>query len=119
MELEPLNLHKLQTFIERGKVDISQPIDMRVLLEAGAIGKPVDGVKLLGEVCKCSSSQHASVVLHLLASPRVGWHCERAQAWARLACTLYMTDKSHLFSSEQGAKNFKHPITIEVSRASK
>jgi hypothetical protein len=25
---------------------------MRVLLEAGAIGKPVDGVKLLGEVCK-------------------------------------------------------------------
>ena len=62
MEFEPLNLHKLQTFIERGKVDASQPIDMRVLLEAGVIGKPVDGVKLLGDVS--SSQQSAASALH-------------------------------------------------------
>ena len=56
-EYEPLNLSTLQHFIDSGRVDHSQPINMRTLHTAGAVGRIKHGVKLLAGVrltmCVC------------------------------------------------------------------
>eukprot|EP00051_Salpingoeca_urceolata_P032698 m.16949 g.16949 ORF g.16949 m.16949 type:complete len:239 (-) comp5358_c0_seq1:225-941(-) len=44
---EPLNLTKLAQFVERGKLDIDNVIDLKTLQESGAVGKITHGVKLL------------------------------------------------------------------------
>jgi large subunit ribosomal protein L15 len=49
IELEPLNLGKLQQFIDRGKLPTDQVINMRTLRDSGVVGKIHDGVKILGD----------------------------------------------------------------------
>ena len=49
-EYEPLNLSTLQHFINSGRLDHSQPINMRTLHRAGAVGRIKHGVKLLAGV---------------------------------------------------------------------
>ncbi|KAI8354335.1 ribosomal protein L18e/L15P [Mortierella sp. GBAus27b] len=66
-DYQPLNLDRLQFWIESGRIDASQTITMKHLLDSRCIHKIQDGVKLLGD----------------------------------------------------GKAEFKTPITIEVSRASK
>ncbi|KAG0031282.1 YmL10 [Podila clonocystis] len=66
-DFQPLNLDRLQFWIESGRLDATQPITMKHLLESRCIHNIEDGVKLLGD----------------------------------------------------GKADFKTPITIEVSRASK
>jgi len=48
--LEPLNLGRLQDWIDQGKVDPSKPITMRDLYGPGRLTKIKHGVKLLGDV---------------------------------------------------------------------
>jgi large subunit ribosomal protein L15 len=53
LDYATVNVRQLQDFIERGKIDPSQPIDMRTLWQSGAVGRVKDGVKLLGDVRTC------------------------------------------------------------------
>ena len=42
-----VNLGRLQTAIDAGKLDASKPVDSAALLGAGVISKPRDGVRIL------------------------------------------------------------------------
>ncbi|MFO1089867.1 MAG: 50S ribosomal protein L15 [Hyphomicrobiales bacterium] len=44
-----VNLGRLQQAIDAGKLDAKKPIDAAALLAAGLVGKPRDGVRLLGK----------------------------------------------------------------------
>ena len=44
-----VNLGRLQTAIDAGKVDASKPVDSAALLGAGVISKPRDGVRILAK----------------------------------------------------------------------
>ena len=46
----PLNLNRLQYFVDSGRLDASQPINMHTLQQSGAVGKMENGVKLLATV---------------------------------------------------------------------
>jgi large subunit ribosomal protein L15 len=46
----PLNLERLQHWIDRGLIDPSRPITMRELYETRCVHGVKDGVKLLGDV---------------------------------------------------------------------
>lgn len=48
-DFSELNLGKLQSAIDAGKVDAKKAVDYAVLLEAGVISKSKDGLKLLGK----------------------------------------------------------------------
>lgn len=48
--MKPLNLGKLQEWIDRGRIDPAQPITLKTLYDANIVGKFKYGVKLLGEV---------------------------------------------------------------------
>jgi large subunit ribosomal protein L15 len=47
---EPLNLNRLQYFIDSGRIDPAKPINMHTLYWSGAVGKIEHGVKLLADV---------------------------------------------------------------------
>ena len=44
-----VNLGRLQTAIDAGKLDASKPVDISALLVAGVISKPRDGVRILAK----------------------------------------------------------------------
>ena len=44
-----VNLGRLQTAIDAGKLDASKPVDIATLLGAGVISKPRDGVRILAK----------------------------------------------------------------------
>ena len=44
-----VNLGRLQTAIDAGKLDASKPVDIAALLRAGVISKPRDGVRILAK----------------------------------------------------------------------
>jgi large subunit ribosomal protein L15 len=44
-----INLGRLQTAVEAGRLDSKQPVDVAALIAAGVIRRPLDGVRLLGE----------------------------------------------------------------------
>ena len=44
-----VNLGRLQTAIDAGKLDASKPVDIPALLGAGVISKPRDGVRILAK----------------------------------------------------------------------
>ena len=44
-----VNLERLQTAIDAGKLDAKKPVDSAALLGAGVISKPRDGVRILGK----------------------------------------------------------------------
>lgn len=46
----PLNLSTLQTWIDQGRIDPTQPITMKELVDSNAVGSIKDGVLLLGRV---------------------------------------------------------------------
>jgi hypothetical protein len=53
----PLNLWRLQTFIQQGRIDASKPIDMKDLYDAKLVNNVKDGVKLLGGVANITFSK--------------------------------------------------------------
>ena len=53
MTYVPLNLNRLQYFIDSGRLSASQPINMHTLQQSGAVGKIEHGVKLLATVSVC------------------------------------------------------------------
>eukprot|EP00118_Oscarella_pearsei_P011853 m.82906 g.82906 ORF g.82906 m.82906 type:complete len:176 (+) comp36313_c0_seq9:1176-1703(+) len=67
-EFEPLNLSKLQLWIDSGRIDPGQPMNMYTLQKSGIIGPRIShGVKLLGSVSHTQfSSPHSSH--HILVS---------------------------------------------------
>ena len=63
-EYVPLNLSTLQQFVDNGRLDASQPINMRTLVQSGAVGRRTrDGVKLLATVCILSRHTRDVVTL--------------------------------------------------------
>ncbi len=48
VELNEVNIGRIQSAIDAGKLDASQPITADALLKAGVLTHPRDGVKLLG-----------------------------------------------------------------------
>ena len=57
-----VNLGRLQTAIDAGKLDASKPVDSAALLGAGVISKPRDGVRILakGELTTKKIEIHAA-----------------------------------------------------------
>jgi len=57
-----VNLGRLQTAIDAGKLDASKPVDSTALLGAGVISKPRDGVRILakGELTTKKIEIHAA-----------------------------------------------------------
>ncbi len=57
-----VNLGRLQTAIDAGKLDASKPVDSSALLGAGVISKPRDGVRILakGELTTKKIEIHAA-----------------------------------------------------------
>ena len=57
-----VNLGRLQTAIDAGKLDVSKPVDSAALLGAGVISKPRDGVRILakGELTTKKIEIHAA-----------------------------------------------------------
>lgn len=49
-ELKPLNLDRLQVWLDTGRLDASAPITMKHLYDSGIVGNIDNGVKLLGRV---------------------------------------------------------------------
>ena len=47
-DLNEVNLGRIQTAIDAGKLDASQPIDVAALIQAGVVTRARDGVKILG-----------------------------------------------------------------------
>jgi large subunit ribosomal protein L15 len=47
-DLNEVNLGRIQAAIDAGKLDATRPIDVAALMEAGVVGRPRDGVKILG-----------------------------------------------------------------------
>lgn len=47
-EMSPVNLDKIQSWIDQGRLDASKPITLKELSSAGIISRIKDGVKLLG-----------------------------------------------------------------------
>lgn len=59
IEYAPLNLSRLQFWIDTGRIDASQKITMKTLIDSGCVGqlrKLQQGVKLLGDVRAHSAS---------------------------------------------------------------
>jgi large subunit ribosomal protein L15 len=48
-EFAEVNLWRIEQAIAAGKLDAGQPIDAGVLVKAGLVRRPLDGVKLLGK----------------------------------------------------------------------
>src|SRR5262245_6846393 len=49
LSVNEVNLGRLQSAIDAGRLDASKPVDAAALLAAGLAGKPRDGVRLLGK----------------------------------------------------------------------
>ncbi len=49
-ELQPLNLGKLQLWVDIGRLDASKPVTLKEISDSGVVGKVQGGVKLLGGV---------------------------------------------------------------------
>lgn len=49
LKFAEVNLWRLQDAVDAGKLDPKAPIDAAVLVKAGVIRRPLDGVRLLGE----------------------------------------------------------------------
>ena len=47
-DLNEVNLGRIQTAIDAGKLDATQPIDLAALIQAGVVTRARDGVKILG-----------------------------------------------------------------------
>jgi len=66
-----VNLGRIQTAIDAGKLDASKPVNVEALIAAGVCAKPRDGVKILGngelkakvafEVAGASKSAQAAI----------------------------------------------------------
>jgi large subunit ribosomal protein L15 len=49
LDLNEVNLGRVQQAIDAGKLDVSQPITVEALIGAGVVARPRDGVKILGK----------------------------------------------------------------------
>lgn len=88
--MTPLNLDRLQHWIDRGLIDPSEPITMKELYESRCIHGIQDGVKLLGDVSR-----------------------------QVFALTSSLRDSALTSLTLQGASNFTTPnVHITVSKAS-
>ena len=69
----PLNLNRLQFFIDSGRINPKEPITMYHLWRSGAVGGRIkDGVKLLGTV---RSTCFVSLFIHMHNGPTVYGDC--------------------------------------------
>ncbi|MBV9076152.1 MAG: 50S ribosomal protein L15 [Methylobacteriaceae bacterium] len=48
LDLNEVNLGRIQVAVDAGKLDVSQPVTVETLVAAGVLAKPRDGVKILG-----------------------------------------------------------------------
>lgn len=58
-----VNIGKIQKSIDDGRIDAAKPIDTDVLKSAGLVGKPKDGVRLLG-----NGDITASIEIHVVGA---------------------------------------------------
>jgi len=53
-----LNLDRLQSWIDQGRINPSRPITLVLLYESGCVNSICDGIKLLASVTRPSHSTH-------------------------------------------------------------
>ena len=68
---EQLNLGKLSYHIEKGNLDITKPIDMKALMEAGVVSKISHGVKILGKGVEKFQQLNTAVDLQISDASKV------------------------------------------------
>ena len=49
LQFNEVNLARLQTAVDAGKLDAKKPVDLAALIAAGVLSKPLDGVRVLGQ----------------------------------------------------------------------
>ena len=61
LDFQEINLGGLQTAVDAGKIDVSQPVTKESLVAAGVIRRPKDGIRLLGKgILTASLTIHAA-----------------------------------------------------------
>ena len=60
-----VNIGNIQKLIDAGRIDAAKPIDTKALQSAGLVGKPKDGVRLLG-----NGSISAKVEVHVVGASK-------------------------------------------------
>lgn len=87
VEMQPVNLHKLQLWVDTGRIDPSQRITLKTLVDAGLVSNVKDGVKLLGTVSTTliCTAQHIVLLVHACAH------------WFDIFLTMFCSLRSLLF----------------------
>ena len=101
----PLNLNRLQFFIDSGRLNPKEPINMYHLWRSGAVGgRIMDGVKLLGTV-RNSCTQQTQELLSFTFVPEM--HKMGSEIVFELASPTVMKSNGSLSSIVQAAKKYE------------
>lgn len=90
--LNPLNFYRLYYFIQRSRIDTTQPITMRDLFEAGVFSSVKYGVKLVGR-----GAQLIDRPLHLEVTEASAAAIEAIKAKGGSVTCVYRTKMQHLY----------------------
>lgn len=109
----PLNLNRLQFFIDSRRLDASKPITMHSLQQSGAVGKIRHGVKLLATVgyyyVYTVVFIHSPFLLHLSLSLYTSLTLTHSLTHSRSSCYSLITP---LLPSHHCSGSFSHPSPL-------
>ncbi|KAL8806394.1 MAG: hypothetical protein Q9223_001329 [Gallowayella weberi] len=89
IELKPLNLEKVQTWVDQGRLNPSQPITIRELAKSRCVSQVEDGIKLLAK-----GSEKVTSPLHIVASRASASAIAAVEAAGGSVTTRYYTPQS-------------------------
>ncbi|KAL8700291.1 MAG: hypothetical protein Q9224_001028 [Gallowayella concinna] len=89
VDMKPLNLEKVQSWVDQGRLNPSEPITVRELAKSGCVSQVKDGVKLLAK-----GSEKLTFPLHIVASRASASAIEAVEAAGGSVTTRYYTPQS-------------------------
>ncbi|KAL8724136.1 MAG: hypothetical protein Q9181_006967 [Wetmoreana brouardii] len=89
VDMKPLNLEKVQSWVDQGRLDPSKPITIRELAKSRCVSQVKDGVKLLAK-----GSEHLTSPLHIITSRASASAIAAVEAAGGSVTTRYYTPAS-------------------------
>ncbi|KAL8701067.1 MAG: hypothetical protein Q9201_005109 [Fulgogasparrea decipioides] len=89
VDMKPLNLEKVQSWVDQGRLDPSKPITIRELAKSRCVSQVKDGVKLLAK-----GSEHLTFPLHIITSRASASAIAAVEAAGGSVTTRYYTPAS-------------------------
>ncbi|KAJ5773532.1 50S ribosomal subunit protein L15 [Penicillium paradoxum] len=89
VEMSTVNLDRLQSWIDQGRINPNRPITMKELYSSGCISRPIDGVKILGDGAAALKQP-----IHVVASRASASAIEAIEAAGGSVTTRYYTPSS-------------------------